>query len=80
MRPEEQNRLLPYTEHMDLSLSERIEVVNFVWRIMESIADQEWELNPVRNKRGQVELSHLQDFDLPLDSEISRLKNEFKLH
>ena len=80
MTPEEQTRLLPYTEHMGLPLNERIEVVNLVWKAMESVADQEWDINPVRHKRGQVEFNHLQNSDISLDSELIRLQEEFKLH
>ena len=77
---EEQKRLLPYTEHMGLTMSERIEVINFVWQAMESIADQEWGINPTRHGRGQVQFYDLQDQNLPLDSELTQLTKEFRLH
>ena len=70
MTPTEFNTLLSLTEGMDMPLDDRKAMVKFTWLAMEAIVDKEWNINPVRCKRGELELNHLQNTQMELDSKL----------
>ncbi|WCN09995.1 hypothetical protein [Marinomonas mediterranea] len=68
MTPEEIKQLLPYTDHLDLSKEEKIEVIKLVWFMMESAVDQAWGINPVKSSRDGFKQNSLQKTQGSLDS------------
>ncbi|XOV77450.1 MAG: hypothetical protein ACFHVJ_10865 [Aestuariibacter sp.] len=60
MSPDELEKLLPYTDKMNLSKAQRIEIVKTVWGLMESFVDEALGLHPVQLTCEQLEPDHLQ--------------------
>lgn len=60
MSPQDLEKLLPYTESLDLPEEQRIEIVTNIWGLMAAVVDQAWGIHSVQLACEQLEISYLQ--------------------
>jgi hypothetical protein len=67
-----------YVDGFDLSETQKRELVQIVWSIMESFVDQAWGLHPVQQCGGILKDKDLQGSPGILESKNSKTSNEFR--
>jgi len=70
------NKYLPMLENMDISEEEKIELIHWLWKTMESFVDRAFGVHPVQQATKKNTHSDLQDSTKALNSSNRQNKNK----